>query len=264
MYDQRRLGEELFSQRFQQLENIVRAVAARRRLNHDEGQELYSQVMLKVIQDDFAVLRRFRGTSRWSTYLTVIVQRVLLDHRVKEWGRWRPCARARRLGPTAVLLDRLIHRDGLEPAEAVCTLSTRGIGETAELERLADQIPRRPRRRLVSGDTHIDALVDEEQAGRRLESAECRRATVRLNETLTSVLQELPARDRDLLGLRFGHGWTVRRIAEKQHWEPRPLYRRFECILRRLRRRLERVGVGWKDVVAVLDGRDAGLEFDLR
>ncbi len=264
MKDTRRLGEELFSQRFRQLEKIVRAVAAHRRLSADEGQELYGLVMLKVVQDDYALLRRFQGKSRWGTYLTVIVQRVLLDHRVKEWGRWRPSAKARRLGPSAVLLDRWINRDRLEPAEAVRRLSACGVGETAgELERLAEHIPRRTRRRLVSGDKHLRKLVDPEKTDLRVDAAERRRAAVHLNETLVSAFRDLSESERDLLDLRFVRGWTVRRIADSRDLETRPLYRRFERLLRRLRRRLERVGLCWRDVVAVLDGPDTDLELDL-
>ena len=106
----RRHGEELLSQRLGQIEEIVRAVAAQHRLSFEERQELYSMTMLKMVQDDCAILRNFQGRSRWRTYLMVIVQRVLLDYRVKKWGRWRPCARAQRLGKTAIALDRRINR----------------------------------------------------------------------------------------------------------------------------------------------------------
>ncbi len=260
----RQLGEDLFSQRREQIESTVRAVAAHRRLSADDRQELRSLVMLKVVRDDFAVLCRFQGKSSWGTYLRVIVQRVLLDHRVKQWGRWRPCAQARRLGPTAILLDQLVNRDGIEPSEAIQRLAARGEGESAaELERLAERIPRRPRRRLVSGDRHLQGVVDRETADRRLEGAERRRAVFRLNEALAAAFRDLPESERRLLGMRFGRGWTVRRIAVSLDLEARPLYRRFERILRELRRRLERAGLRWKDVTVALDGPEVDLELDL-
>ncbi len=265
MKNKRQHGEELFSQHFRQIEGIVRGVAAQHRLSADDRQELHSLVMLKVARDDFAILRRFQGKSRWSTYLTVITQRLLLDRRVKEWGRWRPCALARRLGPMAVELDRRINRDGLEAAEAVRELSSRGLLETtAELERLAELIPRRPRRRFLHGDKHLKILVDREQADRRVVAAERRRAAGDLKSALAGALRDLPSHERDLLGLRFGRGWTVRRIAASRNLEERPLYRRFEHILRRLRRRLEGVGLCWKHVAVALDGPEVDLELGLR
>ncbi len=199
----RQTGEALFSQHHGQIESTVRAVAAHHRLSADERQELHGLVMLKVVQDDFSVLRRFQGKSTWGTYLRVIVQRVLLDQRIKKWGRWRPCARARQLGTKAVLLDRLINRDGLEPQEAIRRLSTRGVGESAgELERLAERIPRRPRRRFVPCDTHLETVAGRERADRRLEAAERRRIVARLKAALASAFQDLPEFDRRLLGMR--------------------------------------------------------------
>ena len=265
MNDKRRLGEELFSEHFYLIESIIRRVAARNRLSDDEGQELYSLAMLKIIDNDYAVLRGFQGKSRWETYLTVIVQRVLLDTRTKEWGRWRPCARARRLGATAVWLDRRINRDGQEPLEAIRQLIARGVDETAtELERLADRIPRRTRRRLVTGDTHLKSLVDRDTADRRLEDGVRYRTASRLRAALAAALRDLPDQERRLLGLRFGQGWTVRRIAAKRQLAERPLYRRFERILKRLRGRLEAFGLGWKDIDSALGAMDFDGELDLR
>ncbi len=260
----RQLGEELFTQRFRQIERIVHTVAARRRLSADESQELYSLVMLKLIEDNYAILRGFQGRSRWQTFLTVIIQRVLLDHRVKEWGRWRPCAQARRLGPTAVLLDRRINRDGVEPAAAIRELSSIGVAESAvELERLAARIPRRSRRRFVSEEMCLEILPSTDAADHRLEAAHCRRAVGRVSHAVTSALRELSDAERRLLSLRFGRGWTVRRIAASQALEARPLYRHFERILRCLRQHLERFGVGWDEVIVALDAQDVDLEVDM-
>ena len=41
------------------------------------------------------------------------------------WGRWRPAAAARQVGPAAVLLERLVYRDGLPFDEACEVLRTR-------------------------------------------------------------------------------------------------------------------------------------------
>ncbi len=265
MKSAQQLGEEIFRQRFDQIEGIVHAVARQKRLGVDESQELYSRVMLKVVPDDYAALRSFRGGSRWGTYLTVIIQRVLLDYRVQEWGRWRPCARTRRLGPTAVELDRRINRDGLEPAEVVRDFLARGVDETAdELERFVDQIPRRPRRCFVSAEASLRELVDPGRADQRFEAAERQRTATRLSAALASELRQLPDQERILLGLRFNSAWTVRRIAASQNLEERPLYRRFERILRRLRHRLERLGLGWGEVATALQGADVDLKIGLR
>ena len=42
-----------------------------------------------------------------------VIQRLFLDARIAKWGKWRPSVSARRLGGVAVLLERLLTRDGL-------------------------------------------------------------------------------------------------------------------------------------------------------
>jgi RNA polymerase sigma-70 factor (ECF subfamily) len=47
-------------------------------LNSADREDLVAEVMLAIIQDDFAVLRRFRGNSSLATYLAVITRRVVV------------------------------------------------------------------------------------------------------------------------------------------------------------------------------------------
>ncbi|MCG8451452.1 MAG: sigma-70 family RNA polymerase sigma factor [Pirellulales bacterium] len=43
-----------------------------------EREDLAAEVMLAIVENDFAVLRRFRGNSSLATYLTVIARRVVV------------------------------------------------------------------------------------------------------------------------------------------------------------------------------------------
>lgn len=47
-------------------------------LSASDREDLAAEVMLTVIDDDYAVLRRFRGKSSLATYLTVIARRVVV------------------------------------------------------------------------------------------------------------------------------------------------------------------------------------------
>jgi len=47
-----------------------------------------------------ALLAKFEGRSSLRTFLTVVIQRLFLDHRISAWGKWRPSAEARRGGST--------------------------------------------------------------------------------------------------------------------------------------------------------------------
>lgn len=263
MNSQRRSGEKILNQRLRQIERIIRRVAYRRRLQEDEIDELRSRVLLKLVQGDFAILRQHRSEASFESYLTVVVQRILLDYRTEEWGRWRASNRARRLGPQAVDLDRRIHRDGLEPAEAIQDLLIRGCPLTQEeLEKLVVALPSRLKRcRAGAAAEDLDRLPAIDATESRLEATERRRTGARLKEVLGQILSDLPKDDRTLLGLRFSRGWTVRRIADVHCQEARALYRRFDRILQQIRRELEKTGLCRNTVAFALDGPE--FEFSL-
>ena len=88
----------------------------------DAADEFASWARLRLFEDDCAVLRKFRGESTIRTYLTTVLVHLFLDWRNAQWGRWRPTASARRLGPLAIELERLVLRDGRDYEEAVGTL----------------------------------------------------------------------------------------------------------------------------------------------
>ena len=55
--------------------SIVSFIGRRRRLAAHELEEFAAHVNLKLIEDDYAVFRKFEGRSSLRTYLTVVVQR---------------------------------------------------------------------------------------------------------------------------------------------------------------------------------------------
>lgn len=48
------------------------------RLSEQDREDLAAEVFLTLVQNDFAVLRRFRGESSLATYLTVVARRVVV------------------------------------------------------------------------------------------------------------------------------------------------------------------------------------------
>jgi RNA polymerase sigma-70 factor (ECF subfamily) len=53
------------------------------RLTSEDRDDLVGEVLLTVVKDDFAILRRFRGGSSLATYLTVIARRVVVRELLK-------------------------------------------------------------------------------------------------------------------------------------------------------------------------------------
>ena len=50
------------------------------RLTTQDREDLSAEVFLALVQDDFAILRRFRGESSLATYLTIISRRIIVHH----------------------------------------------------------------------------------------------------------------------------------------------------------------------------------------
>jgi RNA polymerase sigma-70 factor (ECF subfamily) len=62
--------------------------------------DLAAEVFLAVVQDDFAILRHFRGESSLATYLTVVARRVVVRELLKHRSIANLDAAARRDSPT--------------------------------------------------------------------------------------------------------------------------------------------------------------------
>jgi hypothetical protein len=102
--------QSLLVQQLGHIDRVVQAVARRHQLTVADAEELTSVVRFKLIDKDFAILRKFEGRSAITTYLTVVVARLCLDFFNERWGKWRPSAVARRLGGSAILLEQLVDR----------------------------------------------------------------------------------------------------------------------------------------------------------
>lgn len=50
------------------------------RLSSHDRDDLCAEVLLAIVRDDFALLRRFRGQSSLATYLTVVSRRIVMRH----------------------------------------------------------------------------------------------------------------------------------------------------------------------------------------
>lgn len=256
-------AKELFEANLGLIQDLLRSVAGRQRLRPDESQDFSSYALLRMIENDYGTFRSFQGKCSLRTYLVTVVHRLFLDYRTHQWGKWRSCAQARRLGEVAIQLDRLIHRDGQPLDQAVSILLDRARGETTreELLEIASRLPQRfrprfePEERLgeVPAEGDVEELIQDRE----------RAATARRVRTiLAEALEGLSAEDRLLLKMRYESGFTVRQIAAALHLEDRPLYRRFEQCLKQLRARVERAGLTLADIEVIIGWRGLDLEVN--
>ena len=165
-------GEMLYLRHRSTIERVIEYVCGRHHLTADDAEEFAGEVRLRLVENDYAVLRKHEGRSKLSTYLVVVVQRLLLDHRIRSWGKWRPSAEARRAGPAGIVLDQLLTRDGLAFDDAYAILTTKFQGlDRARLEQLAVALPSRARRRFEPEDALLEVAS---HASTLIQRATCR------------------------------------------------------------------------------------------
>lgn len=226
------------------IEQVCSSICSRNGVYGDDAEEFNAEVRLKLLDQDYAVFRKFRNTSTLTTYLTAVINNLFRDYRIKKWGKWRPSAKAKKLGQTAVLLETLISRDGYSQDQACTMLRQRGATalDPKKLAKIAAQLPMRPRRRIegeeglarVAAPERTNGAVIEGERVSALESAEV---------ALRSALATLPDEDQVIIKLQYFEGFTVADIARALHLKQKPLYERIKKNLKQLRHSLERQGV---------------------
>lgn len=257
------MSKELFLSHLSLIERLIRSICRRSCLMGADAEDFESWVKLKLIDDDYGVLRKFRGKAKLTTYLTTVLHHLARDYCIQRTGRWRPSAAARRLGAVAVQLETLLSRDGrsLDEAVEILKLNHRVEASRKDLVQMASQLTLRPPRRFT-GEEAVGQLAADVATDQRLVDRERSETLHRTETALARVLGNLGSDDRLILKMRFEDGFTVARIASTLGLEPRPLYSRIEKCLRRMRGFLEAEGLQRQDVARILGWEEAALQVD--
>ncbi|HXT22730.1 MAG TPA: sigma-70 family RNA polymerase sigma factor [Thermoanaerobaculia bacterium] len=244
--------ERLFLDNLALIDRVVAATCRRNRLTKEESEDFASVVRLKLLADDYAVLRKFSGTCNASLrgFLIAVVQHAYQDHRNHLWGKWRPSAEARRLGPLAVKLDTLLHRDLLTLEEA-CALARPEDRE--EMRRLAIKLRPRTRRGMVDDEELGQVPSRDPTPEARLIESERAEVAIDLERVLAKAVEDLSSADRLLIHLRLERHLSLASVAKAYGVDARQLYRQWELLIRELRTRLEKSGYGPNQVAWVLE-----------
>ena len=243
------------------VEAAVASTGRRYRLSSDEIDELRGRSFVKLIDRDYAILRRFNGRSTLRTYLTVVIERLLLDHRVSTWGKWRASARATRGGAAAILLERLVRREGVSREQAVEMVEHSYPGARAdESLRAVLELPARTVRRFVTDGDLEDAVSTGPRTDAFVHTAERRRSSHRATAALAAAISRLPPQDALILRLRFVDGLKIVEIANRlghtRHQARKAMYPRLRLLLTNLRESLEAAGVSRAEVLSFIGATD--------
>lgn len=247
------------------VERLLASVASRNGMFGDDAAEFASWARLRLIDNDYAVLAKFRGRARFTTYLNTVVHNLFRDYRTHKWGKWRPSAAARRLGDDAVLLETLVHRDGHEGSTAIrIARENFGVGRSQdELEQLLGSVAGRPPRQREVSDAALERVGHLDGTESRVKDQEKAALAQAAEAALAAALAQINAEDRLILQLRFEQGWTLAKVARSLRLDQKGLYRRVRGLMTELRVELEARGVDRTSMERLIGWPELDLSVEL-
>ena len=252
--------EQLFLAQLPDIERVIKWVCSRRGLRGADAEDFASAVKCRLIENDYQVLAKFEGRSSLRTFLTVVIGRLYFDFQVRRFGKWRSSSEARRLGPVAVNLERLMQRDGLTFDEACGVLAADPrLSETRDaLYEISLKLPHRIRRQEARLAAQSDAAPS---AAAGLQHSERQALARRTAAVIRASLAKLSVRERLFLRLHLVEGLSVAQVSRSLGFDQKVLYRRKESIFKAIRADLEREGIGAAEAGELLSALDWEAEF---
>lgn len=242
--------------------DTVAALAARKYgLRGDDADDFAAWVKLRMVENDYAVFRKFRGESEPRTFIAVVVTREASAYSRQKRGRWRPSAAAERLGPPAPQLEKLVRRDGYTLAQAGEKLRTEGRTDRSDLQlaRMLAEIPEKPPLRPTEEtDQGLDETAGTASADDVVTAAEDAVYRGGVMAALARAMEHMEPEERLIVQMRFGQGATLAHVARTLGLEQKPLYRKIDRLRDTLRGYLQAEGISAEQVRGLLDrGEDA-------
>jgi RNA polymerase sigma factor (sigma-70 family) len=261
-----RRAEGFFLAQLAAIERAIRFACHHGGLHDEEANDFASHAKLKMIENDYAVIRKYEARSSFMAFISVVVQRMLLDYRIANWGRWHASTSAQRLGDVGITIEAMIVRDGKTIDQALPALQRRWPALTRDkVVAMLEALPRRHARpRFVAiEDAASNTCTTSDTADQAAFESDRRAVSRDIATIVRAVVKEFDDFDRLILRLRFDAGMSVADISRSLSIEQKPLYRRIQRALGALRKRLEAAGVTQSDIVDIVTSPDNDLDFGL-
>lgn len=257
-------AKALFESSLETIERTIALVSRRGRLRGADAEDFSSSVKLALFEDDCAILRKHSGIASLGAYLAVVIDRMLRDGRARTLGRFYASTEATRLGPAALMLELLVRRDQRPFEEALPILRASFPEVTrAEAERMLQRLPERnPRPQFVDLEAVDSSLEEPAGADQRTLELEQQRLSRRTAQVLRETLATFSLEDRTILRLHYGMAQSIADVSRMMRLPQRPLYRRLERALAKLREALQDAGIDNRSIPDLLSGA-LGEDFDL-
>jgi RNA polymerase sigma factor (sigma-70 family) len=246
--------EQLFLDHLSYIEKVAAQTCRHCHLRKEEEEDFLGEVRLKIMADDYAVLRQFQEKSTLKSYLAAVIKNQMRDFQNRLWGKWRHSEMAKRLGDVATLLEKLV-RDGYTFDEAIQILRTNHKVEMSwqELNEIAAKLPPRTLRHWETEEVLelLPSTGDRPDAG--IIEREKRALRVRALEALQKALKSVPAEDQVIIKMQQWNRFTVAQISRVLNLDQKPLYKRIQKTLKHLKSEMERQGIRKEDIDDLLD-----------
>lgn len=256
----REAAEALLLKHLDWIDRIASKGCSRYGIRGADAEDFTAKVRMKLMEDDYSVVRRFRSDSELRTYLASVVGRHVVNFVREQRGRWRPSAAAERLGTPAVELEKLVRRDRYTLRQAGEKLRTSGLTTLSDVElaRLLGQIPERAPLRPIEGEpsTGLDFARGDSRADERVLNNEADNRRERIGAALATAIGQLEPEDQLIVQMHFIEEKTVANVARALRLEQKPLYRRVERLRARLIKLLEGAGLHRDEVRGLLHQQD--------
>lgn len=249
-------SEAHFLEHLDWIDRVASIACSKNAIGVADADDFKASVRMKLMEDDYAVLRNFRGEGELKTYLASVVIRHFFDYSRERLGRWRPSAAAERMGGPAIELEALVHRDGYTLPQAGEKLRTAGRTTLSDVElaRLLGRLPPRPASSPleVAFTPATEMAPDAGHADDRVTASEADLRRREMMGVLAEALRQLEPEEQLIVRMHFVDGYTVAHVARALHLDHKPLYRRVERLRTRLRAYLESAGMRSDDVQSLL------------
>jgi RNA polymerase sigma factor (sigma-70 family) len=244
--------DQLFLKSLPLIDKLIAFACRRSRFSQQDAEDFASCVKIKLIEDDYGVLRKFEGRCKLHTFLGVTIQNLAKDYRDHIWRKHRASAEAKRLGEVAERLEMLLVRDGYTFDEAcqILRINQKVDMSVAELADLRAKLPPRTGWHKVGEEGLQGEAAQDPRPDQELQEKE---REVKLRRVLMGVHRALSTLSKDdQLLVKKRTRFSVAEIARIDKVEQKPLYRRLEKIYKALEKALEREGVRREDVKEIL------------
>jgi RNA polymerase sigma factor (sigma-70 family) len=244
---------DLFLAHLPHINKVVAYLCRKHHFQKEECEDFRSRVHVKLIDDDYGIIRKFQERSSLKTYLTTVISNEMKDFLNHLLGKWHSSAEAKRLGSVAVQLEKLL-RDGLSLDQAIRTLQTNHKVELSaqELVDMAARLPDRVHRQPPVGEEVLENHPSKDRTDSHAEEKEREAIRHKVLAALQEIREALPPEDQLILKMKGGD-FKIADIARILGLEQKPLYRRIERLFKDLREELERRGFGKKDLDGIFD-----------